>query len=174
MYPLSSCHSASPQTSNPTQLFLFPWQLMPSQTFAQKHTLFPETLSLTLLSLLLLVIWVSSNDMSSEDFSIFPFYRLDYGSSYVLSMYLHSRFYFPHCTIIIALCSWPLVLLLPWGWTPYLFLPTPHAPTTTLQLSRAELSTMTATDHIFYWSSERWLVRIEMSVKYIEFKALDE
>ena len=34
----------------PLSYFCFLEQLMPSQTFAQKHTLFPETLSLTLLS----------------------------------------------------------------------------------------------------------------------------
>lgn len=146
----------------PLSYFCFLEQLMPSQTFAQKHTLFPETLSLTLLSLLLLVIWVSSNDMSSRRLFYFSHFTgwimaplMSCQCAFITI--LLSTLHYNHCPVFLA--SGPIASLR----MDTLFIPCPPliTPTTTLQLSRAELSTMTATDHIFLliiWkvASQNW------------------
>lgn len=132
------CHHATvPALRAPTPLsyFHFPEQPLPSQTFAQNHPFSPETLSLTLLSLLLLITWESAQiSHPPEAFSIFPLLQVGLWPllrpTNVPSLWL----YFPHCAVIIALSYLPLALLCPWGWTPYLF-PAPHHHPGTFQSS---------------------------------------
>ena len=131
----------------------------------QKHPLFPETLSLTLLSLLLLIIWESAQmTHPPEDFSVFPLLQVGLWLLLCPGNVPSLWFYLPHCTVIIAQHFWPLVLLLPWGWTPYLFPNHPHLPP---PCNFPELCCLIwqplAT--FIYWSFEMWLVRIEMCCK---------